>query len=392
MKNLISAIDVGSSKIKVLIAKKKQKGPLEFFYKRKINSEGVKKGTVFEPRKLAKVLLALSKKVSQETKKQFPPVFANLGGNFVKAVSSRGLVSVSRADQKISPEDVERVLKAAQAINLGFNKEILEVLPQEYIVDGEKDIQDPVGMRGLRLEVDTLILTGTETYFENLKKSFLLSEIEVLDFISSPVSLPKSVLKEREMQIGVCLLNIGAETTEVYIFENGKLIHFTVLPIGGLLITNKIAIFLKTDFETAERVKLEYGSCLAKGKREKIEIGEEGLSFTLTSLSKEIKEGYSKIFDEVKKELKKISKDKKLPAGIVLTGGGAKVKKLSEFAKQKFKLTARIGKPKGILGLDDDPSFSLSAGLILAGIEREQETEGPSFLSKIAKFFKNFLP
>jgi len=392
MKDLISALDIGSSKIKILIVKRKQKGTLEFFYKRKINSEGVKKGNVFEPKKLAKVLLALLKRVSEETKKQIPPVFTNLGGSYVKTISSRGLVSVSRADQKISPEDVERVLKAAQAINLGFNKEILEVLPQEYIVDGEGEIQDPIGMRGLRLEVDALILVGLETYFENLKKSFLLSEIEVLDFISSPLSLSKAVLKEREMDIGTCLLNIGAETTEMAVFENGKLIHFTVLPIGGLFITNKISIFLKTDFETAERIKLEYGTCIAKGKREKIEIEKEALSFTLSSLSKEIREGYSKIFDEVKKELKKISKDKKLPAGIVLTGGGAKIKKIVDFAKQKFKLTARIGKPKGILGLDEDPIFALSAGLILAGLEKEQEGEGPSFFSKIAKFFKNFLP
>jgi len=392
MKNLFCGLDIGSAKIKFLIVKRKQKGNLELILKGEEESQGIKKGTIVNPRRIANILQVISKRVVRDTKKEIPPAFVNLGGSQVFAIPTRGLVSVSRADQKISEEDVERVLKAAQAINLGANKEILDILPTQYIIDSQEEVQDPVGLKGLRLEVEALILAGFSSYFENLKKAFLNSEIEVLDFIPSPLALSKSVLKERERNIGVCLLNIGAETTEISIFEDGKLIHFFAIPIGSLSITNKIAIFLKTDFEIAERIKIELGSCFAKGKRERIEIEGENLRFTKSSLSREIREGYSKIFDQVKKELKKISKDKKLPGGIVLTGGGAKMKGLVELAKQKFKLNSRIGKPRGILGLEEDPSFSLCAGLILAGIEQQKDFQSPGIFSKIAKFFKNFLP
>jgi len=391
-KDLIGSLDIGSSSIKLLVVSKNSRGDLEVFYKLQKNSRGVKKGGVVDSQKLSQVIKDISQQFFQETKLKLPPLFVNLGGDQLSSFFSRGLISVSRADQKISEEDVERVLKAAQAINVGQNKEIFDVLPLQFIIDGEEGIENPVEMRGMRLEVEALLLVGSIRHFENLKRAILLSEIEVLDFIPSPLALSTSVLKEREKEIGVCLLNLGAQTTEISVFEDGKLIHFSVLPIGTISVTNKIAIFLKTDFEVAERIKKEYGSCFcSKRKREKIEIGEEVLTFTLSSLSRVVREEYLKIFEKVKKELKKISKEKSLPAGVVLTGGGAKVEKISSLAKQKFKLNARIGKPLKISGIEQDLSFALAGGLILVGM-KEEKKKTLNFFSKIAKFFKNFLP
>ncbi len=391
-KNLIGALDIGSSEIKLLIVNKNPKGNLEVFYKIQQESHGVKRGEVIDPQRLSRAIKALAERFYQETKQKIPPLFVNLGGYRASSVFSRGLISVSRADQKISKEDVERVLKAAQAINIGQNKEIFDVLPLQFIVDGESGIEDPIEMRGMRLEAETLLLVGSKRNFENLKRAILLSEIEVLDFIPSPIALEKAVLKEREKEIGVCLLNLGAQTTEISVFEDGKLVHFSVLPLGTISVTNKIAIFLKTDFEIAERIKREYASCFcSKRKREKIEIEDEILTFTLSSLSRVVREEYLKIFKKVKEELKKITKEKSLAGGIVLTGGGAKVEKLAFLAKQKFKLNSRIGKPSKILGIEKDPSFSLAAGLILVGME-EAKGEEKSLISKIAEFFKNFLP
>jgi len=192
-------------------------------------------------------------------------------------------------------------------------------------------------------------------------------------------------------------LDIGAQTTSISVFEDGNLTFFSVLPIGAQEITNKIAIQMQIDPELAERLKVEFGSCYFKGKnkREKIEFEDEDpLIFYPRSLARIIREGYSAIFDSVLKELKKASKDRRLPAGIVLTGGGAKVPKILELAKLKFKLNCKIGKPKGILNLEENPSLSTLVGLVLSSLEleEEKETQKFGFFSKIKKFLRIFLP
>lgn len=391
-KDLIGALDIGSSSIKLLVVKKDQKGNFDLFYKLVEESKGVKRGEIIEPQELSRALKNISQIFLKETGKKLPPLFVNLGGDHLFSLLSKGLISVSRADQKISQEDIERVLKAAQSLSIGENKTVFDTIPLQFIIDGKEKVEDPVGLKGMRLEAETLLLVGNERHLENLKRTILLSEFEILDFIPSPIALSTSILKEREREIGVCLLNLGAQTTEVSVFEDGKLIYFSVLPEGTISVTNKIAIFLKVDFEIAERIKKEYGSCFcSKRKREKIEIEGEVLSFTLSSLSKIIREEYLKIFEKVRKELKKINKEKNLPAGIVLTGGGAKIEKIANLAKQKFKLPTRIGKPQKIPGLEGDPLFALAEGLILAGTSQESKSS-VSFFSKIISFFKNFLP
>jgi cell division protein FtsA len=232
---------------------------------------------------------------------------------------------------------------------------------------------------------------------ENLKKSLLNCGLEVFELIPSPIACAKAILTQKQKELGVCLLDLGAQTTSISVFEDGNLTFLSVLPIGSQEITNKIAIQMQIDPDLAERLKIEFGSCYFKGKnkREKIELEEgESLVFYPRSLARMIREGYSAIFDAVLRELKKASKERKLPAGIVLTGGGAKLPRLLELSKLKFKLNCRIGKPKGILNLEEDPTFSVLAGLVLSAIEPEEEKEELKIgvLSKIKKFFRIFLP
>jgi cell division protein FtsA len=396
MKNLICAIDIGSSKIKILVVRI-EKEKLEAVLKVEEISEGVKKGIVVDPEKVSKILRNLISLINQKLKEKITSAFVNLGGAHLFSVPTHALISVSRADQTVSEEDVNRVLQEAKIISAGHNKEIFDTIVKEFILDGERGIKDPVGLKGTRLEVEALTLGCFSPYLENLKKSLLNCGLEVFELIPSPIACQKAVLTEKQKELGVCLLDIGAQTTSISVFEEGNLTFLSVLPIGSQEITNKIAIQMQIDPELAERLKIEFGSCYFKGKnkRERIEFeDEEPLVFYPRSLARIIREGYSTIFDLALKELKKISKDKKLPAGIVLTGGGAKISKVLELAKFKFKLNCKIGKPKGILNLEEDPSFSTLVGLVLSAFDLEEEKGEvrAGFFSKIKRFFRIFLP
>lgn len=391
-KSLICGLDIGTWQIKILLVLKKGKD-LEVIFQESEKSEGVRKGVVVNPESLASHLKETFSKIKKETGFFPDSVFCNLNGSHFFSILSHGSVIVSRADQKISEEDVQRLIQTAQTIPLPPNKEIFDTLPLSFSIDGEKGIKDPVGLGGVKLEGDVLVLGGFSLYIKNLEKAILDSGFEILDIIPSPLAAAKSCLNQKQKELGVALVDIGAATTGISVFKEENLIHCTILPIGSLDITNEIAMNLKIDVDVAERIKIEFGTCLFKGKdkRERVEIGEEEpLIFSLRSLSKTIDKKVLEIFSEVEKELKKISKEKFLPAGIVLTGGGAKIPKISDLAKKKFKLPVKIGRPRGLINLDD-PSFSVSAGLVLEGFESEKFYQ-PGAFSRVKKFFKIFLP
>ncbi len=393
-KNLITALDIGTFKIRVLGVLKKGDG-LEIVFQSEEKSEGVRKGVVVDPERLSQKLKEIFLRIKKETGFSPTPVFCNINGAHLFSLPSHGIVIVSRADQKISEEDVQRAFQAAQTLSLSPNKEVFDTIPIEFSIDGERGIKDPIGLSGVKLETDVLILGGFSPYIKNLEKAILNSGLEIADIIPSPLAASKSCLTQKQKELGVALIDIGAATVGVSIFKEENLIQMTILAMGSADITNEIAMNLKIDVEIAERIKTEFGTCLFKGKdkREKIEIGEEEpLIFSLRSLNRVIEKGLLEIFSLVEKELKKISKEKFLPAGIVLTGGGAKIPKIQDLAKKKFKLPVKIGIPKGIPGVEDI-SFSVACGLILEGVETEGEKiSEPSFLSKIKKTFKIFLP
>jgi len=393
----ITGLDIGTEKIKVLVVNFKN-GELETVFKIEEDSEGIRRGVVVNSEQLTQLLTALFSKVEEGVGKKIGSVYLNLSGSHLFAIPSRGLVSVSRADTKISEEDIQRVLQNAQTISLSSNKEIFNVFPTEFIIDGEKGIKEPLGLKGVRLESEVLALGGFSPYLENLKNAVLASDLEISDMVPSPIAAARAVLTEKQKELGVALLDIGAGTSDLAVFEGGNLIYMAVLPIGSSNITNDIAIALKTDINIAERIKIEYGSCFLKGKntRHKIDIGEEEpIVFSQRFLTKIIGDRVSEIFEEANKELKKISKDKRLPAGIVLTGGGARLPKIAEFAKNKFHLPVRLGKQKIISGLEDNLSLATVSGLVLLGAdleEKEPSGGGTGLFSKIKKIFRIFIP
>ncbi len=395
---MISALDIGTAKIKVLVAEKDKEGNLGLLSKIEQEGEGMRRGVIIDPERISDILVNLFQRLSTEVGKKINSVYTSLNGIHLFSVFSRGLVSVSRADQKISEEDVQRVLQAAQAINLSSNREIFDVVVKEFIVDGQTRVKEPIGLQGVRLEAEVLALGGFSPYLENQRKAILDADLEILDLQPAPLMAARAVLTERQKELGTAVVDIGSGTTGLAVFEEGDLLHLAVLPIGSANITNDIAIGLKIDFDVAERIKQEYGTCLSQGKdqRFKIDLGENSpLVFSKKFLAKIISERVSELFGQVNQELKKIGKEKLLPGGIVLTGGGAKLPKIVELAKDKFRLPVRIGKPKGP-GLEEDPSFAVAWGLVLYGIETQEQGKeswsGQGIISKIKRFLKVFIP
>jgi len=418
--NVIIGLDIGSGTIKALaVYKPKKKERLEVLGFAEEISSGVRKGVVISPDEVSVIIRSVFKKISEKINQNpsrsegwrrtnvlrgVNSVYVNVGGSHIFCTGSRGLVSVSRADQKISPEDVERVLQAARTFPLPSNREVLEVLPKEFIIDGEKGIKEVLGMHGVRLEAEVLVLGGFAPYIKNLTEAVLNSGLQINDLVISPISSSRAVLTLREKELGVALLDIGAGTTGFSIFEERDLIHLAILPIGSGHITNDIAIGLKTDIDIAERIKLEFGTSSFQGsdKKEKIKLSEgETLVFSRKQLSKIIEARVLEIFKEVNKELKKISHQQLLPGGVVLTGGGAKLPKIKEFARREFRLPCRLGRPQGFSSAQEDPKLATVCGLVLRGLDLESEKlgfgggfsiRGKGIGSRIKKIFKIFVP
>jgi cell division protein FtsA len=395
---MICGLDLGSSKIKVLLVEKNKDGNLELLEKIERDSEGIRRGIVVNKERVSEILSEIFNQISLTTKKKISSVYTALNGSHILLVSSKGLVSVSRADQKISEEDIQRVIQAAQSINFPPNREIFDFFVKEFSIDGQTKTKEPIGLKGIRLEADVLILAGFSPYLERQKKCILDAGLEISDIIAAPLASAKAVTTQRQKELGIGVIDIGAGTTGLAVFEEEELIHLAIFPVGSMNLTNDIAIGLKIDPEVAEIIKKEYGSCNFKGKdtRFKINLPDgTNLSFSRKFLSKIVSARIDEIFTQINQELKKIGKEKSLPGGIILCGGGAKLNNILELAKEKFHLPVKIGKPQGILGIEEDPSLALVSGLVLFGAESETELKksfSQDFFSRLKKFFKIFIP
>lgn len=396
----IAALDIGTHTIKALVVSQKNGDDLEVVFQAQRESKGVRRGIVVKPEDVSYILRDIFNQLKAELNKKIDSFYVNIDGSHLFCQPSHGLISVSRADHKISKEDVNRVLQEAQVVSLPPLKEIFDIVPQEFIIDGEKGIKEAQGLQGLRLEADILAIGGFAPYLKNHTQAILNSDLQILDRVPSPIAAAGACLTEKQKELGAAIIDMGAGTSGLAVFKEGDLIHLAILPMGSANITEDIAVGFKTEMDLAERIKLEYGSCQAvKNKRmEKIKVeGEEPLVFSQKQLLGIIVPRVSEIFGEINRHLKGISKEKSLPGGVVLTGGGAKLPKIVDLAKKEFKLPVRIGKPQGILNLDD-PIWSVSWGLILSGLNLE-DGEGESVPGiqegigdKIKKIFKMFIP
>lgn len=399
--HIITGLDVGTNTIKVLVAQKIGK-ELEVLAQARIPSFGLRKGAVMNVDEATKNIQLAIAEVKKLYDRKIRSVFVNIGGGHLHIIFSDGTISVSRADQKISQEDIERVLQSTRVVNLPSNEEIVEVFPREFILDDQKGIKEPLGLAGIRLEAKVLLLCAFTPFYRNLTQSILNANLQIDDIVPSPLAAARAVLTPQQRELGVALVDIGAATTGLAVFEEGDLIHFAIFPIGSANITNDLAIGLRTEISIAENIKKQFGSCiLGRTKKEKksqarktIEVFNKSspIVFSKKMLVNIIEARVSEIFDLVQKELKKISRHELLPAGVVLTGGGAKLPKIRELAKQELKLPCEVGIPGGIIGLEEDPSLATVAGLVIGGVDFEEGSFAKSLGSKLKRMFKVFIP
>jgi len=395
----LTALDIGTFSIKGISARKNfLTGEIEILAQSEKPCFGVRNGEVVKPAQVAETISQVRDELTRESGVKIKEVLVNISGPHLFSILSEGVISVSRADQKISQEDIRRVVQQAQAVNLPSNKEVLDVFPREYIIDGEGGIKDPLGLEGMRLGVRVLLCCLFSPILENLEKAVFESNLQILDVVPSPIAAARFQLTSQQKELGVLLVDIGAGTTSISVYEKGDLVDFAVFPIGSANITNDIAICLRTEISTAEKIKRDFANLKLDGKKRKkqnVKIPETSLTFSRRFLKNIIEARVSEIFSQVQKALKKITKDNPLPAGVVLTGGGAQLPGLVEFAKQKLKLPCRLGNSKEF-SQPLDLHFSTCGGLLLHGFERKERGRERGFEEgfgeKLKKVFKIFLP
>jgi cell division protein FtsA len=410
---IIVGLDVGTCNIRTVVAKHRadQSKP-QIIGIGQATSFGLRRGLVVDIEETVKNIKHSIDEAKRTAGLPIDRVYVSIGGDHITSRVSKGVVAVSRADGQVSEEDVGRAINAASAISVPQNREILHVIPRSFAIDDQLGIKDPVGMNGVRLEVDALIIEGSTPFIKNLTKCISEANLEIEGLVLAPLAASRAVLSKRQKELGVLALDLGGGTAGLTVFEEGDIIHSYILPIGSSHITNDIAIGLRTSIDLAEKVKLEYGSALASeiNKKENIDLSKLGLEeegvVSRSQIAEIIEARVCEILDLVNKELKKIDRQGLLPAGVVLFGGGAKIPGLVDLTKETLKLPAQIGFPielTGVVDKVDDPAFATAVGLVLWGVDVQSKAGGrgiplPSIpgvgqtVSKIKNWFRDFLP
>lgn len=427
----IVGIDIGSSKITTLIANASKEGQLTVVGVSTVPSKGLRKGQVVDIDEAVSGIAVGVEAAERMAGYSISSAFISVGGAHISSVNSRGVVAVSGTENEIGPDDVRRVTEAARAISIPSSREIVHVIPRDFIVDSQEGIKDPIGMTGVRLEVETHIISGAATSMRNLAKCIQQVGVDVENLVFSGVAAAESTLTDTEKELGVVLVDIGGGTTDISIFVDGSIAHSVVLPIGGKNITNDLAIGLRASLDSAEKIKLELSKKPKKivihedvkeeksaeevkeekKKEDLLDISKLGLTEELGPLSKKtlvdgiIKPRLTEIFTLIGMEIKRSGFAGLLPSGIVVTGGGAETIGVAEVGKDVLRMSVRIASPSGVTGLIDEissPAYSTSVGLLLYG-----EKLGPSASSglsiirgwqvknvvmKAVDWFKSFLP
>ncbi|MDO8429671.1 MAG: cell division protein FtsA [Candidatus Daviesbacteria bacterium] len=430
---ILCAVDVGSSKISTLIASFGGDEKLSLIGVSAVTSRGVKKAQVVD---IEDAVAAINESIEAAERMagySISSVFVSIGGPQIESSNSHAVVAIAKPDAEIEENDVLRVNDAARAIALPASKEILHVIPRTFTVDGQEGIRDPIGMTGVRLETDTHIITCSTTSMRNLMKCMGLVGVSVEELVFSGIASSYSVLTDTEKELGVVLVDIGGETTDVVIFVDGAIAYSSVIPIGARHVTSDLAVGLRVSLESAEKIKLYLSritrapalpetefletrssriSSTQKSKEEPLDPKTVGITEDIQKISKKaavdsiIRPRIRELFELVGKEIKKSGFANQTPSGLVVCGGGALTVGVLDQAKYVLGYPARIGKIEGLVGLTDEidsPSFSAAAGLILYGSRSgENDQFNLPVLAKSLPFkeviqrgvslFKSFLP
>lgn len=367
-KNIVASMDVGTTHVRVIIGEINYDGTVNIIGVGTCPSRGIRKGNIVDLDETINSIRETVEEAERMAGLEVSSVYLGIVGSQVSVINNRGVVAVSGQDKEIREEDVERVMQAARVIALPPEKEIIDVLPREFIVDGYDGIRDPVGMIGVRLEVDAMVITGMTSSIRNMLRCVNRAGLEIDGIVLDALANAETVLSRDEKELGVFLVDIGGGTAEISIFQNGTLQDIAVIPVGGSHITNDLAVGLKTTIEQAERLKLEYGMASAAMADSNMEIqvpsvtGKGNNTVTQRDLSLVIEPRTLEILQLVKEEAERMGFPAPLPAGVVLTGGVSLMKGVADLAEIVFNCPARVAQP-GYIGVKS-PIYSTAVGII----------------------------
>lgn len=401
--HIVTAIDMGTSKIATLIAKisEDEKTPRIMGFA-SVSAKGIKRGQIIDIKKVTDTIEESVEKAERMAGHKINHAYISIGGPHINSINSHGVVAVHQPEVEITEEDITRAIEAAKAISLSSNREVIEIIPREYVVDGQDGIKNPLGMTGVRLEVNTHIITAGLTNLRNTERCLSDLGIDIERIIFTGLASSLSAISETEKELGVVLVDIGGGKTDICVYIEGALSYSSTIAIGARHITNDIAVGLRVSLDSAEKIKLFLVEKTLKkhdiiGKKDDIDIKHLSLPEGLSSISyKAILEGIIKprleeIFEKIYTEIDASGFISLIPSGLVITGGGAQTIGTIQSAKKAIGLSARIGIPQGVTGLIDEilyPQYAAVVGLLLYTIDNKGKPD-KAYLKNFSHFFKN---
>lgn len=381
--NYIVGLDIGTKKTAAIIGEITEDKKIEIIGIGTTDSRGLRKGVVVNLEATVSAIKKAQEEAELMAGVEIDSAFVGISGAHIKSFNSRGVVAVSGKNKEITPDDIERVIDQSKAVSIPPDREIIHIIPQEFVVDEQDGIKDPLGMSGIKLEVNVHIVTSATTSVQNLKTCIERAGIEIERIVLNQIAASSSTLTHDEMELGVGMIDMGGGTTEVAIFERGSLWYTSIIPIGGDNFTNDIAVGLRTPIPEAERIKKKFG-CVSSppmDDEDTIEVPSVGRGKKPRILSRQlladiIQPRAEEIFRLVDNDIKRMGYEKSLNSGIVITGGTALLEGLEEVAEEIFDLPVRRGDPSGIGGLAErvnTPDYAASVGLILFGYDQWKE-------------------
>jgi cell division protein FtsA len=380
-KNLIVGLDIGTSKIACIVAELTPEGTLEVIGAGMHQSSGMKKGMVVNIDATVGAIQRALEEAELMANCKIREVYTGIAGSHIRSSNANGMIKIK--DKEVADTDIIRAVETASSISLPGGQQILHILEQEFSIDGQEGIKKPLGMSGMRLEVEIHIVTGAVSAVQNILKCIHRCGLEVQEMILQPLASSKAVLAEDEKELGVCLVDIGGGTTDVAIFTNGAIRHTAVIPIAGDQITNDIAMALRTPPSDAEDIKIKYGCALRQLANDApIEVpgvGERNARMlSRQTLAEVIEPRVEELYSLVQQELRRSGFEELLSSGIVITGGSSAMQGMVELGEEIFHMPVRTGVPRNIGGLSDvvkTPRYATGVGLLLYGLERHRRDE-----------------
>ncbi|WP_462321526.1 cell division protein FtsA [Halochromatium sp.] len=370
-KNLVVGLDIGTSKVAALVGEIRPDETIEVIGVGTHPSHGLKKGVVVDIESTVQSIQRAVEEAELMAGCEIHSVHAGIGGGHIRSRNSDGVTAIK--DHEVSQADVDRVIDAARAVAIPADQKILHILPQEFIIDDQDGIREPIGMCGVRLEARVHMVTGAVSAAQNVVKCIRRCGLEVDDLVIGQLSSSLAVLKEDEKELGVCMVDIGGGTTDLAVFTDGAIRHIAVIPIAGDQVTNDIAVALRTPTQHAEAIKIQHGCALSsKGGQENIEVPSIGerppRQLSRQTLAEVIEPRYEELLNLLQGELRRSGFEELIAGGVVLTGGSAKMEGIVDLAEELFHMPVRLGLPQSVTGMEDtitDPVYAAGVGLLI---------------------------